>query len=457
MALVVRHLWLRRPLPKPRDFLLPALLMAAVFNFNQAYYGSLLPHTAQVKIDQGNSGLWGEWPLFLHAGYHLDWFFGGSRFLVGLLALGTACGGWALRAAPPARILVIFLALEGLFYIGFNIPSYHWYYAPFYLGTFFFAGAGFLATFRRVENARHWWRSSKVVQGLGLALALLLSLRLFALTEARLTAPSFEPPYQRIGLWLKENVPAGSSLAAAEIGTLGWYSELPIVDILGLVTPRNSRFLGERKFAAWLDLYSPDYALLHAPPWPAEKAVINAAANGRFVRDSRFSFKGFQLFKATGREARESLGEILQRLKGAGQTTQRQALAREILQEGLYRPIPIDGPNLLAVHLTADRWTRGTTPAAIAIRNPGVSPLSPRIQLACVASEEDLPITATVDEGIRRRRYTFTEAGFKEAQLAELAPGESRLILFWSDKGWTPGGRDKRILGVKLFPAESKP
>lgn len=84
-----------------------------------------------------------------------------------------------------------------------------------------------------------------------------------------------------------------------EIGIIGWYSNRPIIDILGLVSPLNARFIGERKFEEWLKHYSPDLILIHDPPWPHEVGAVNALAAGRFEPDPRFDFQKYRLLRKT--------------------------------------------------------------------------------------------------------------------------------------------------------------
>ncbi|MEM6793436.1 MAG: hypothetical protein AAF725_05610 [Acidobacteriota bacterium] len=454
LALAVRHLRRGRPWPPLRDFLVPAGLFAAVMALNLWYYGQPLPATAGVKIDQGRSGLWGEWPVFLRAGYHLDWFFGGSRILaagVGSLALW---GAWALRRGLLVSVGGWFLAMLLSFYLILNIPNYHWYCAPFYLFGFFFASAGLGDLARRAGE-----RGPGLTRRVGLASVSLLAVALLAglgkTTGAWLETSAVASPYRPIGEWLEERAAPDASLAVAEIGTVGWYSGLRVIDILGLVTPENSRFVGERRFGAWLEVYEPDYVLVHDPPWPVEGGVIEAAQEGRFARQTDFPFAGFRLYRAGEGEAGLPIAEQLELLRGDGSLSQRSRLARQILEQGLYDPIWIDGPHMQAVQLTADRWTRGAEPAALAVANPAQEPATRRLRLACVAELRDLPITVTLEAGDWRTEVRFEKGGFQQVDLPPLAPGEARLIVLWTDKAWTPGPHDPRPLGVKLFAPES--
>jgi hypothetical protein len=106
--------------------------------------------------------------------------------------------------------------------------------------------------------------------------------------------------YRALGLWLRDHTAASASVAAVEIGTLGWYSERPIVDIVGLVSPDNARFLGERRFDAWLERYTPDYIVVHRPPWPHEGAVAGAVARGDYALEERWGHPELALYRRRG-------------------------------------------------------------------------------------------------------------------------------------------------------------
>lgn len=104
-------------------------------------------------------------------------------------------------------------------------------------------------------------------------------------------------PNKNIGIWLNQNTEENTQIAMVEIGTVGWYSNRYIIDILGLVTPLNARFIGGRKFEEWLNHYSPDYILIHDPPWPHEAGAGKAWATGRFEPDRRFGFARYRLLR----------------------------------------------------------------------------------------------------------------------------------------------------------------
>ena len=96
---------------------------------------------------------------------------------------------------------------------------------------------------------------------------------------------------------MKEHVPADAKLAAVEVGTLGWYSELHIIDILGVVTPGNSRLLGDRRFGEWLVHHPPDYIIAHDPIWDQEIGIEDALARGEFVEQEGVAIEGYRLYR----------------------------------------------------------------------------------------------------------------------------------------------------------------
>lgn len=68
--------------------------------------------------------------------------------------------------------------------------------------------------------------------------------------------------YARAGEWLRRNAPPRSNLAAAEIGAVGYYSGMKIIDLAGLVTPDVAEDLASGDRTAWLYRYHPDFVLL---------------------------------------------------------------------------------------------------------------------------------------------------------------------------------------------------
>lgn len=274
-------------------YVAPLLIVGAVFAANYFYYGSPLPQTGMAKIWQGTSGLWGEHLGYLQVGYLYGFVFD-SNPLTPITYVVFVCAGFAiLRDRHLIGVILLYLVLYCSFYLALNIPNYHWYYSPFFAFGPFFAAAGIdgvLTALRRMERGRRGW----VLMAIFAAPVLLLMASNFA---ANSVARGGIDSYRAIGQWMKANLGEETSIAMVEIGTVGYYSQRNIVDILGLVNPDNAKFIGERRFDAWLDEYPVTHLLVHEPTWDHEVSVYGAGLSRHTTEDCRFKFPGYRLYQ----------------------------------------------------------------------------------------------------------------------------------------------------------------
>ena len=83
-----------------------------------------------------------------------------------------------------------------------------------------------------------------------------------------------------IGVWLGENTPEGTVVAAPDIGAIGWYSRRTVLDLGGLVSPQINRMRREIDLERIIDQglyleFGPDYFVdRHGEPLRFEGAVI---------------------------------------------------------------------------------------------------------------------------------------------------------------------------------------
>ena len=169
---------------------------------------------------------------------------------------------------------------------------------------------------------------------------------------------------------------------------------------------------------------------------------------------------GVKVLTPTGPGAEErALLAILQAIRAGPERSERRLLERRVLERARVPGgggLPL-GEDVLVVGSSPDYWTRGTSAAGIVVSNPGPSPKIVQLRLACLAEGADLPIVASVDDGELVRKFRFEKPGFQAITLTPVPPRSDRLFLVWTDRDWSPGGRDKRRLGVKLFPREGGP
>lgn len=286
-ALAVEHFRLKRPFPPLRHFLVPALILGAFLGFNRAYFGEFLPDTLAAKIGQGKSGLWGPWPAFLNAPWLPKYYIPRNDLWRLTLIVLIPLGALRLGLGSFNVILGIFLTLYAAFYILLGIPNYHWYDAPFFLAACLYAGIGMDQAIRMLRARLAGRRRQLLTAVAGLLFAFVIAVNLGHASRGIRSNP-VQLHYRNIGLWIRFNTPPDAQIAAVEIGTLGFYSRRPMIDILGLITPNNARYLAEGRFDAWLEGSSPDYILAHKPIWSHERSIKSLVAMGRVREFKRF-------------------------------------------------------------------------------------------------------------------------------------------------------------------------
>jgi len=169
-----------------------------------------------------------------------------------LLILGAA--GQAplfARAGRPGRLLVLYSLALVAFYTAAAVPFFIWYTIPTAIAVL--CGAPFLVgeLLRRARGGAARTAGAPRAAGQAAALALAgigAAVWLSALAAGgrwwrhgdtgdwRLFA------YSRAGEWIHDHTAPGADVAADEVGILGYHSDRPILDLIGLVTPRARPF-----------------------------------------------------------------------------------------------------------------------------------------------------------------------------------------------------------------------
>lgn len=165
-----------------------------------------------------------------------------------LLLLGVVGQGPLFRSAGRSgRFLIVYSLAMASFYTIAALPFFIWYTiptaiavlygAPFALGAVLRA-ARQIATTRAAQRAASWVAlSATVAVGTVVLLAAFVgSYRWWQNGDAgnwRLFA------YRKAGEWIRDHTPPTADVAFDEVGILGYASDHPIVDLVGLVTPRS--------------------------------------------------------------------------------------------------------------------------------------------------------------------------------------------------------------------------
>jgi arabinofuranosyltransferase len=160
------------------------------------------------------------------------------------------------------RILLPFLGGLLAFYVLLNLPNYHWYNAPFLFFLFVYALAGLPRT--RVAY-------------------ILLAVVIVQCTVAgflKLRKSDVNTNYAAASEWITAHSASNAKIASVETGTVGWYTDRNVDDIVGLTNPKNARQLRRHDFYSWLEQDKPDFVVMHTPPAFGENA---AAASPLYV------------------------------------------------------------------------------------------------------------------------------------------------------------------------------
>lgn len=228
---------------------------------------SLLPGTLSAKVAQGESGFWLPEQRFLQR--WLSWFSAADPGIYVGVSLVLASVGVLVLVRGPLRRWLAALGTSGLLFIVaygivLDVPAYPWYYAfPWFLVTVFAAaGMGRLAAWRS--------RASLIV-----VVALAAVLCLVGWSGIRSGQKPTYHAYWEIGEWLRGNTSLDASVAASEIGIIGWASDREMIDYLGLLDPQSAEELGKGDVTSWISRRTPDYWVRFEPPIRVERPVTN--------------------------------------------------------------------------------------------------------------------------------------------------------------------------------------
>lgn len=381
-----------------------------------------------------------SWSALRRSAFVTGW----PLFLVAILGAGLAVvnrqNTALVLALVPLGYFFCFIWVVGFHYVRFFLPL---------LPVF-----AILAARGWVGLAQRWPRVTKAAAAAVFSLALIRCLGVDAamLTDTRLEAEQF------LGAR-----PAGESAVA-----IGRVAVLPkgIENALwGQIRPEGCRFVDEAR---------PDLVVFNVSDvrTTREKAILHSFESGRVNYDLERSFlprvkppgwgatssnlmfvsPEIRVFRRANRPCIEeaSLGEILNRKASRRDAGLERLLLELLLREGWGTKIDPEGRAVL-VGTTYGHWTRATQPAALALENPGTRPLRVELRLAVMAGREYRPIPVRVQDQGEVLRLAFGRQRIRGLRLADLEPGERRLVWIWSKKAWPGYEKVPRMLGVKLL------
>lgn len=260
------EIWRRERRLPWREGVFTVLLTLPWFLFAFWRYGSPLPNSAFAKVGQTNLMAVPDFPSFwegLLQEATLSW---SLRVIFALLfGLVPVIWQWVSRPERPYWWVAAWLVVYILFYSLIGVVIFPWYFVPALAGLVLFMAVGFGLWL----GDQGGWRQSGIlsrrvapVAGLVVLIAL-LGVQLQDILPAATIEQGYQPAYVPAGQWLADNTALDDEVATIEIGVIGYRSQRPILDTMGLVTAdMTTHQLGWRETLVYaLSAHRPDYAV----------------------------------------------------------------------------------------------------------------------------------------------------------------------------------------------------
>lgn len=208
-----------------------------------AYYGSPAPQSVISKTQKVGGSLYGVLEVFF--------FPPGSpgQTLLTLLALPGVILAWGRSRFATA--LAVWLAVYVAAYAAARPHMWTWYGLPVYCGKAIFAGVTAAAALRRLRLESPLLAR----RALGGAAALCL-VSAAAMAAVAGYSPVRRHVYQPLQAWCAEHVKGGDTIAAGDVGAVGFYCDAFIYDLAGLVWADRAQF---EDHLAVVEAKKPDY------------------------------------------------------------------------------------------------------------------------------------------------------------------------------------------------------
>ena len=264
--------------------------------------GSLIPLTLKAKQEQAKSSFWGTGWIYYKGLVDFVNFYPWTKEIYASTFLGLAgLVGFAFKKAKLSRYMqtttIVGFAILQLIAYGnlLVVPFYHWYFGPQ------------LVAISALVGITVGWAFTHIMKSPLNALASAVAIVVFTymvISSATLAkgAPTMiytrQTSYEAAAQWLDTNTPTKATVAATEIGYIGYYSHRQMIDYLGLLNNRTAKWTEQANFYNWLFYYKPDYWVVHNPFWAFEEAVQLPWFHTAYSKVA--SFPGLIIYKKTG-------------------------------------------------------------------------------------------------------------------------------------------------------------
>ncbi|MDB5032864.1 MAG: hypothetical protein JWQ98_105 [Chlorobi bacterium] len=257
----------------------------ALFSFIR--FGQLAPATLRQKLWQGRSGFWGTGHIYVNMlirAARVDFLEHGRWGLLLMIPLGVGAAR-VVRERSSLLYFVGFAIVQQIAYIVMNIPGYNWYFAPAeaigcILVLIGLIHLGSLIHLRLPATLR------PALPFVGPATAVIGVVAAVILYQPYLDSPIADPrttAYTRLAFDITGRI-SNPSIAAREVGVVGYYSHARMVDLTGL-TNREPEFLTKDHMDRFFSI-APDVVIVTDTIDAMEK---NVTTDPRFAANYRLA------------------------------------------------------------------------------------------------------------------------------------------------------------------------
>ncbi len=244
--------------------------------FSYFTFGKLISNSVHVKIAQGGLSAWQDVTYF--GDLRRRGSFPSIAWPLAVCGVLTFISSNTRGRILPLILTVLFGFIQFAVYsIGHAPAGYFWYHIPTLLSLNLLAVLGLLEGLRYAaltitpkklmpySNSSPSW--VKII--FGITIGICVSFFGFDSPETFAFKYRLSDEYTQIGNWLNQNASHKDMVAASEIGYLGYYSNLQVLDMHALIHPRvNARRRASGTW--WLETNLPNYIVVHSPPWWGE-------------------------------------------------------------------------------------------------------------------------------------------------------------------------------------------
>ena len=254
-----------------RALLPPALVIAPWLIFSQLYYGSILPHSIPAKL--ALYGRFGGDSWWNHLVYLMAWHNPFGWILTALVLAGSV---YLVRRRHTGMLEIVWSFGLILFFVLTPTHLFFWYIAPIYPVYLIIASSPLISLGVLDSLKSSWMRRVTIVGTAGLVFITLMA--------CNRTAVSYEAQqevlknvHRAIGEYLGTNAGVADLVAAEDIGYIGYYSRLKILDRDGLVSPEAVEYNRRGDYRGLIDSVRPQWVV-----------TGNGSPISAFVTDSSF-------------------------------------------------------------------------------------------------------------------------------------------------------------------------